>query len=106
MSFSIAYPFLALSMPKYIVRLLPNNLYPPYEADGLTTDYIGGMVYENNVLKYIITEYGKILPNFTRNYNITDHPETSAGQVPGNVRVTFNETDIDNYGTIIQQDTY
>jgi hypothetical protein len=50
------------------------------------------MVYENNVLKYILTDYGKIIPSgttYTRNYNITDHL--------GNVRVTFNES-----GTVIQ----
>jgi hypothetical protein len=29
MSFNNAFPFLALSMPKYFVRFLPDNLYFP-----------------------------------------------------------------------------
>jgi len=83
------------------------HLYYTYDVAGIklrkkagatTTDYIGGFVYENTVLKYILTDYGKIIPNsdgrtYTREYNITDHL--------GNVRVTFNEA-----GTVIQEDSY
>ena len=28
-------------------------------AGSTTTDYVGNFVYENNLLKYIITDYGK-----------------------------------------------
>jgi len=65
-------------------------------AEGLTTDYVGSYVYKNNVLQYILTDYGKIIPSgtsFTREYNITDHL--------GNIHVTFNET-----GEILQEDSY
>ncbi len=69
-------------------------------AGSTTTDYVGNFIYENGTLKYIITEYGKIIPNintddttYTRQYNLTDHL--------GNVRVTFDEND-----SILQEDSY
>ncbi|NPA68906.1 MAG: hypothetical protein GXO50_09895, partial [Chlorobi bacterium] len=46
-----------------------NFIYYTYDAAGIklrktagstTTDYVGNFVYENDILKYIITDYGKI----------------------------------------------
>jgi len=69
-------------------------------AGSTTTDYVGNFIYEDNLLKYIITDYGKITVRinnydtiFTRHYNLTDHL--------GNVRVTFSEN-----GEILQEDSY
>ncbi len=66
----------------------------------IQTDYIGNFIYENNLLKYILTDYGKININITgndtlltRQYNISDHL--------GNIRVTFDQT-----GNILQEDSY
>jgi RHS repeat-associated protein len=67
------------------------------EAGYIETDYSGSYIYENNILQYILTDYGKIIRNtdgsYTRHYNLTDHL--------GNVRATFDET-----GTVIQEDSY
>jgi len=66
-------------------------------AGSTTTDYVGNFVYENDVLTYILTDYGRIITNygsgFIREYNLTDHL--------GNVRVTFNEN-----GIVEQEDSY
>jgi RHS repeat-associated protein len=88
---------------------MEQHLYYTYDAAGIKlrkkkdtgakTDYIGNFVYVDNVLKYILTDYGRInvgTSSYTRLYDITDHL--------GNIRVTFNETG--TYGTIIQQDSY
>ncbi len=77
-------------------KKINTGIKPVKFAEGLTTDYVGSYVYKNNVLQYILTDYGKIIPigtSFTREYNITDHL--------GNIRVTFNET-----GEILQEDSY
>ena len=74
-------------------------------AGSITTDYVGNFIYEDNLLKYIITDYGKInlsYPKnedtvFTRQYNLTDHL--------GNVRVTFNVQN-NNTADIVQEDSY
>ncbi len=62
-----------------------------------TLDYIGSFVYENLVLKYILTNEGRVMVNSDRTYEyqyfLKDHF--------GNTRVTFNEN-----GGIIQEDTY
>ena len=66
------------------------------EAKGITTDYIGNFIYENNELKYILTSNGRIVvDNGTYNYqyHIKDHL--------GNTRVTFDAT-----GKVLQEDSY
>ena len=75
-------------------------------AGSITTDYVGNFIYEDNLLKYIITDYGKInlsYPKngdtvFTRQYNLTDHL--------GNVRVTFDIHNNNNTANIVQEDSY
>ncbi len=70
-------------------------------AGGTTTDYIGNMIYENNVLKYILTDGGRIIPPskgvqgdvYHYQYHLTDHL--------GNTRVTF-----DTDGNVLQEDSY
>ena len=58
-----------------------------YNSSGIlvkTTDYIGEMVYENNVLKMLQHAEGRVLPdgaNWEYQYFLKDHL--------GNVRVTF-----------------
>ncbi len=61
-----------------------------------TINYIGNFVYENGVLKYILTSEGRIVPeygNMVYEYFLTDHL--------GNTRVMFDENNIerqlDNY---------
>jgi len=74
-------------------------------AGSITTDYVGNFIYEDNLLKYIITDYGKInlsYPKngdtvFTRQYNLTDHL--------GNVRVTFDVHN-NNMADVVQEDSY
>jgi RHS repeat-associated protein len=62
-----------------------------------TTDYIGNFVYEDNVLKYILTPEGRAMKNedgtFEYQYFLKDYL--------GNTRVTFDQT-----GTVIQEDSY
>ncbi len=61
-----------------------------------TTDYIGNFIYEDGILKTILTGEGRIRVEgntFTREYFIKDHL--------GNTRVTFDET-----GEILQTDSY
>ena len=68
-------------------------------AGSTITDYVGSFVYENNALKYIITDYGRLVKtdtDFTREYNLTDHL--------GNTRVTFKIEN--NVPQIIQEDSY
>jgi len=82
------------------------------KTDGSTkTDYVGNFIYEDNLLKYIITDYGKITSEinatdtgFTRQYDLNAHPSED-GQAIGNVRVTF---DVQNNNTadIVQEDSY
>ncbi|MCD4665862.1 MAG: RHS repeat-associated core domain-containing protein [Bacteroidales bacterium] len=69
-------------------------------AGSNSTDYVGSFIYENEELKYILTDYGKIQveikeedTTLTRQYNLTDHL--------GNVRVTFDEN-----GDVLQEDSY
>ena len=65
------------------------------------TDYVGNFVYdENDNIKYIITNYGRLTPlsggaggGFSRHYNITDHL--------GNTRITFNDQN-----QVEQEDSY
>ncbi len=90
------------------------NICNTYDAAGIklrktagstTTDYVGNFIYEDNLLKYIISDYGKInlsYPKngdtvFTRQYNLTDHL--------GNVRVTFDVHN-NNMADIVQEDSY
>jgi RHS repeat-associated protein len=84
----------------------PKHLLFYYDAAGIKlrkkkestiTDYVGNFVYVNNVLKYILTDYGKIVPNGTgykRQFDIKDHL--------GNVRATFDESS----GNLIQEDSF
>jgi RHS repeat-associated protein len=62
-----------------------------------TVDYIGNFVYENNVLKYILTGEGRVLvnsgPSYEYHYFLKDHL--------GNTRITFNQN-----GQIIQEDAF
>jgi RHS repeat-associated protein len=62
-----------------------------------TVDYVGNFVYEDNVLKYILTGEGRALAKsngtFEYQYNLKDHL--------GNNRITFNQN-----GEIIQEDAY
>jgi RHS repeat-associated protein len=62
-----------------------------------TIDYVGNFVYEDNVLKYILTSEGRVLANsggnFEYQYSLKDHL--------GNTRITFNQN-----GEIIQEDAY
>ena len=60
------------------------------------TDYCGSFVYEDDVLQYILTEEGRIVPDggsFKHQYFLKDHL--------GNTRVMF-----DNNGDILQDDSY
>ncbi len=68
--------------------------------EGVQTDYIGNMIYENNKLKYIFTDGGRIVVDessgtreFKYQYHLTDHL--------GNPRVTF-----DTDGNVLQEDSY
>ena len=66
-----------------------------HTPDGLT-DYIGNFVYENDILTYILTGYGRIVvdgSNYDNQYFIKDHL--------GNTRVTFDAS-----GTVLQEDSY
>ncbi len=62
-----------------------------------TIDYIGNFVYEDNQLRYILTEEGRVLAKnngtFEYQYFLKDHL--------GNTRITVNQT-----GQIIQEDAY
>jgi len=62
-----------------------------------TVDYIGNFVYEDNVLKFILTGEGRVLVNsggtYEYQYSLKDHL--------GNTRITFNQN-----GQIIQKDAY
>ena len=65
-------------------------------ASGITTDYIGNFIYEQGVLKYILTSNGRIVvegSNYNYQYHIKDHL--------GNTRVTFDAT-----GEVLQEDSY
>ncbi len=65
-------------------RKLAQEVYNTSGALTKTTDYIGEMVYENNVLKMIQHPEGRVLPdgaNWEYQYHLKDHL--------GNVRVTF-----------------
>ena len=87
-----------------------NNILYQYDATGQkkvkqsrtngkiirTINYIGNFVYENGVLKYILTSEGRIVPeygNMVYQYFLTDHL--------GNTRVMFDENNLerqsDNY---------
>jgi RHS repeat-associated protein len=69
-----------------------------------TVDYAGNFVYEDNVLKYILTGEGRVIVNnngtYEYQYSLKDHPP-KGGQVSGNTRITFNQN-----GQIIQEDAY
>ncbi len=60
-------------------------------------DYVGSFVYEDDELKYLQTDEGRVMVNsdgtFEYQYFLKDHL--------GNTRVTFNE-----FGNVIQEDTY
>jgi len=62
-----------------------------------TIDYLGNIVYEDNAIKYILSEEGRILKNdngaFTFNYFLKDHL--------GNTRVTIDQT-----GKLMQENAY
>ncbi len=61
-----------------------------------TTDYIGRFVYEDDELKYILTDEGRVMANsgnFEYQYFLKDHL--------GNTRVTFTQI-----GEVIQEDSY
>jgi|GEM_PF-5929227 len=62
-----------------------------------TVDYIGSFVYEDNKLRYLLTNEGRVMVNddgtYEYQYFLKDHL--------GNTRVTFNENE-----DIIQEDAY
>jgi RHS repeat-associated protein len=62
-----------------------------------TIDYVGNFVYDDNQLKYLLTDEGRVVVNtngtFEYEYNLIDHL--------GNTRITFNQN-----GEIIQEDAY
>ena len=66
------------------------------EVLGVTTDYIGNFIYQDDVLKYILTSNGRIVvegSTYNYQYHIKDHL--------GNTRVTFDAT-----GNVLQEDSY
>ena len=116
-----------LNLPELIVYGKSRTIKYTYDAAGIKlakeiydagsisrTDYIGNYIYENRQLKYILTDYGKIIVHtaaeygsgefpeitltrtYTRQYNLTDHL--------GNVRVTFEV--INDSAQIVQEDSY
>jgi RHS repeat-associated protein len=85
-----------LNLPTQIVKG-PDNVTFVYDAQGnkltqqlvgsiqKTTDYVGELVFENNLLRYIKHREGRLLPdgsNWEYQYYIKDHL--------GNVRLTFS----------------
>ncbi|NOX45809.1 MAG: RHS repeat-associated core domain-containing protein [Chlorobi bacterium] len=84
----------------YLYDAMGIKLRKHTKINGITetvTDYIGSFVYEDNVLRYILTAEGRIMANedgsFEYQYFLKDHL--------GNTRVTFDQT-----GTVIQEDSY
>jgi RHS repeat-associated protein len=69
-------------------------------GSSVTTDYVGNIVYENNVLKYILTSEGKIIPSgngYIHEYHVKDHL--------GNTRVSF-EVGVDGALSVNQVTDY
>ncbi|MBI9039711.1 MAG: RHS repeat-associated core domain-containing protein [Bacteroidales bacterium] len=73
-----------------------------------TTDYIANFVYEDNDLKYILTDEGRVMVNEGNTYEYqyflkvgTKWKSRHHGNHLGNTRVTFTEN-----GNIIQEDAY
>ena len=84
----------------YLYDAMGTKLRNQTKINGITetvTDYIGNFVYEDNVLKYILTPEGRAMANadgtFEYQYFLKDHL--------GNTRVTFDQS-----GTVIQEDNY
>ncbi|MDN4167094.1 RHS repeat-associated core domain-containing protein, partial [Cytophagales bacterium LB-30] len=71
-------------------------------AGNLTsTDYIGGIHYENNLLTFVQTAEGRVRKDGTSwvyEYNLTDHL--------GNVRVSFDKNPTTGVARLIQKDDY
>ncbi|MDN4167036.1 RHS repeat-associated core domain-containing protein, partial [Cytophagales bacterium LB-30] len=71
-------------------------------AGNLTsTDYIGGIHYENNLLTFVQTAEGRVRKDGTSwvyEYNLTDHL--------GNVRVSFDKNPSTGVARLIQKDDY
>ncbi len=104
-----------MNLPKRILYKQNNAIYYTYDASGVKWakeihkdggikrfDYLGNFVYEDHVLKYIITDYGKIVISkvnnpFIRYYDLRDHL--------GNVRASFRAND-NNTLTLLQEDSY
>ncbi len=73
--------------------------------DGVKTDYIGGMVYKNNILEFIATAEGRAIPDaatFRYEYQISDHL--------GNLRSTYYKNKTAPVGTeqltLLQENHY
>ncbi len=111
-----------LNLPRRIFFKKNEAIHYVYDASGIKLvkeiykdggikrfDYLGNFVYEDNTLKYIITDYGKITVNneqyaqissndtYTRHYDLKDHL--------GNVRASFSAKD-DNTLELLQEDSY
>lgn len=74
-------------------------------SSGQALHYIGNIVYENNTLKYILTDDGRLIPSgeganrvFKYEYNIKDHL--------GNSRVTFVAAELGGAVDIVQASDY
>ena len=65
-------------------------------------DYLGTFIYEDDILKYMLTEEGRVMVNTNRTYDyqyfLKDLPVATG---IGNTRVTFTSA-----GTVIQEDAY
>jgi RHS repeat-associated protein len=86
----------SLNLPRQVNKGPSDYIVYTYDATGKklaqqvlgatakTTDYMDGLVYENDVLKFVKHSEGRVLPdgaNWEYQYNLTDHL--------GNVRTTF-----------------
>ncbi len=102
MSKSISYNLLNLprsvaSVATYTYDATGNKLHNT-GSDG-SWDYINGITYFNNAIKYITTEEGRATPNgggYTYQYDLKDHL--------GDVRVTFDQ--YNNAVRVLQEDEY
>ncbi len=102
---NIAYNFLNLPNQVQIATGSSNQINYIYDAagiklrkvaQGVTTDYIGNFIYEDDELKYILNGNGRIVvdgSNYNYQYFIKDHL--------GNTRVTFDAS-----GKVLQEESY
>ncbi|UZR97145.1 DUF6443 domain-containing protein [Chondrinema litorale] len=113
-----------LNLPKHIVFDTGNELYYSYDAAGIKlekiavgteitskTTYIGGMVYENDILQFIHTEEGRVLTaealdtdatqdEFVYEYHYKDHLGNLRLSLRGGTEITYTATlEYDNVET-------